>query len=319
MIGVPIPQIFLYEEKKNSFLVIDGQQRLMTIYYFKKKRFPRTEKRAELRQIFEERKGIPDEILNDNIYYITEDINLIYIVFVICIKICSYNKKNYFTLKSEDQIALDLKTIRNIIIKQNAPDDGDTVIFEIFNRLNSGGVNLKAQEIRTSLYHSPFYDMLYRININQLWRTQTPKNIPDLNMKDIEILLRGFAMLLEGNEYAPSMTKFLNNFSQSMKSVSNECVQKLERLFTNFINEIVNLQGDKLFFTNQRFNISVYEAIFVGLCEEGWVNETLEIKNTTLAKIDLLKNDPEFIGATQKGTANTANVAKRLLKAKEIL
>ena len=41
LIGVPIPQIFLYEEKKNSFLVIDGQQRLMTIYYFKKKRFPR--------------------------------------------------------------------------------------------------------------------------------------------------------------------------------------------------------------------------------------------------------------------------------------
>ena len=45
----------------------------------------------------------------------------------------------------------------------------------------------------------------------------------------------------------------------------------------------------------------------------------MEIKNTTLAKIDLLKNDPEFIAATQKGTANTANVAKRLLKAKEIL
>ena len=316
LIGVPIPQIFLYEEKKNSFLVIDGQQRLMTIYYFKKKRFPRTEKRAELRQIFEERKGIPDEILNDNIYF--SDFNLD-LHETLPNKTNRFNKKNYFTLKSEDQIALDLKTIRNIIIKQNAPDDGDTVIFEIFNRLNSGGVNLKAQEIRTSLYHSPFYDMLYRININQLWRTQTPKNIPDLNMKDIEILLRGFAMLWEGNEYAPSMTKFLNNFSQSMKSVSNECVQKLERLFTNFINEIVNLQGDKLFFTNQRFNISVYEAIFVGLCEEGWVNETLEIKNTTLAKIDLLKNDPEFIGATQKGTANTANVAKRLLKAKEIL
>jgi uncharacterized protein with ParB-like and HNH nuclease domain len=34
LIGVPIPQIFLYEEKRNSFLVIDGQQRLMTIYYF---------------------------------------------------------------------------------------------------------------------------------------------------------------------------------------------------------------------------------------------------------------------------------------------
>ena len=34
IIGIPIPQIFLYEKGKNKFLVIDGQQRYMTIYYF---------------------------------------------------------------------------------------------------------------------------------------------------------------------------------------------------------------------------------------------------------------------------------------------
>ena len=34
IIGLPIPQIFLFEEGKNQFLVIDGQQRLMSIYYF---------------------------------------------------------------------------------------------------------------------------------------------------------------------------------------------------------------------------------------------------------------------------------------------
>ncbi|WP_270094654.1 DUF262 domain-containing protein, partial [Escherichia coli] len=33
LIGLPIPQIFLYEQDKNEFLVIDGQQRLMTLYY----------------------------------------------------------------------------------------------------------------------------------------------------------------------------------------------------------------------------------------------------------------------------------------------
>ena len=33
IIGIPIPQIFLYEKSQNEFLVIDGQQRLMTIYY----------------------------------------------------------------------------------------------------------------------------------------------------------------------------------------------------------------------------------------------------------------------------------------------
>ena len=47
VIGLPVPQVFLYEEARNKFLVIDGQQRLMTIYYFVKQRFPRKEKRAE--------------------------------------------------------------------------------------------------------------------------------------------------------------------------------------------------------------------------------------------------------------------------------
>ena len=41
LLGLPIPQIFLYEHKKNSFYVIDGQQRLLSIYFFIKQRFPK--------------------------------------------------------------------------------------------------------------------------------------------------------------------------------------------------------------------------------------------------------------------------------------
>ena len=74
IIGIPIPQIFLYEEARNRFIVIDGQQRYMTIYYFMKKRFPRKEKRLELRLIFDQNKGIPDAILSDNQYF--TDFNL---------------------------------------------------------------------------------------------------------------------------------------------------------------------------------------------------------------------------------------------------
>src|SRR5690348_6413180 len=45
IIGLPVPQVFLYEEGRNNFLVVDGQQRLMTIYYFIKGRFPKANKR----------------------------------------------------------------------------------------------------------------------------------------------------------------------------------------------------------------------------------------------------------------------------------
>ena len=36
IIGLPIPQVFLFEKERNNFLVIDGQQRLVSVYLFKK-------------------------------------------------------------------------------------------------------------------------------------------------------------------------------------------------------------------------------------------------------------------------------------------
>ncbi len=318
LIGVPIPQIFLYEEKRNSFLVIDGQQRLMTIYYFKMKKFPRMGKRAELRQIFAQNGGIPDNILNDSTYFTDFDLSL---PESLPDKKNKFNKKNYSTLEDEDRTSLDFKTIRNIVVKQTSyPQDGNSVEFEIFNRLNSGGVNLKPQEIRTSLYHSDFYEMLYGINLNSHWRNQLQQEVPDLNMKDIEILLRGFAMLKEGNKYKPSMTKFLNSFSQNMKNAGSEEIQKLETLFKNFIGYITELTPEKIFIgVNKRFNISVFESIFVALCADGYADNSLIIKPTTIDKINQLKNDPEFVDATIKSAANTASVEKRLSKAKEVL
>ncbi len=227
IIGIPIPQIFLYEEAKNKFIVIDGQQRYMTIYYFMKERFPKKEKRAELRVIFAENKGIPEEYLNNNKYF--SDFKL---------KLSSsqsnqpnkFNNLNYSALDDEDKVSFELKTIRNIIIKQNVQNDGHSVVFEIYNRLNSGGVNLTPQEIRTSLFHSKFYDMLYGLNIKKEWRNLTSPT-PDLNMKDLEILLRGFAMLIDGEKYKPSMIKFLNNFSLKAKRFSNDKIKYLEDTF----------------------------------------------------------------------------------------
>jgi len=153
--GIPIPQIFLYEKSKNTFLVIDGQQRLMTIYYFINKRFPKKEKRSELRDIYDEKREIPMEILEDDNYFIKFNLKL---------PKKSEDKPNildnlnYDTL-DEYKRTFELRPIRMVIIKQNMPPNDDSVIFEIFNRLNSGGVNLTPQEIRASLYYSEFYRM----------------------------------------------------------------------------------------------------------------------------------------------------------------
>jgi len=38
----------------------------------------------------------------------------------------------------------------------------------------------------------------------------------------MEILLRGFAMLVLGNNYRPPMARFLNSFSEKVRSFSDE-------------------------------------------------------------------------------------------------
>ncbi|MFC3594199.1 DUF262 domain-containing protein [Novosphingobium piscinae] len=137
LIGLPIPQVFLYEESRNSFLVIDGQQRLMSIFYFMKGRFPRREKRPALRRIMDAEGGIPENIMADDSYFQKFNLSL-------PSKQGSANSKfhgkNALTL-DDYKTTLEMRTIRNVVVKQTAPEEQrDSSVFEIFNRLNTGGV-----------------------------------------------------------------------------------------------------------------------------------------------------------------------------------
>lgn len=317
LIGLPIPQIFLYEEAKNSFLVIDGQQRLMSIFYFKKKRFPREDKRPQIRKFFDQHGTIPPEILADDEYFTNFNLQL---PTTLPNQQNKFNKLNYDTL-GEFQTTFDLRTIRNVVIKQNAPDeDGDSSIYEIFNRLNSGGVNLTHQEIRISLYHSKFYSMLDQLNLRPKWRSLIGLSDPDLNAKDQELLLRSFSMLFYGADYKPSMTKFLNSSSQKFKKLNDEAITYCERLFDSFLEACEEL-GDRAFISklNNRLNISTLEAVFVATCEGPFTNKILVSNKLSSDKLEELKNNADFINATQKNTASSDNVKLRRKKAAEIL
>jgi uncharacterized protein with ParB-like and HNH nuclease domain len=315
IIGLPIPQIFLYEEGRNSFLVIDGQQRLMSIYYFWKGRFPKKEKRSELRRIFDEEGHIPPALLDSDDYFVKFKLQLPE-------QLPHHPNKlrglTYQTLE-DYQTTFNLRTIRNVIIKQNSPEGDDSAMFEIFNRLNSGGVNLKPQEIRTSLYHSKFYTLIYKLNTLPAWRNILGIDVPDLNMKDCEILLRGFAMLISGKDYTPSMTKFLNEFSRRMKTQTDERISYLEHLFKTFLDACSELPPKSFHGIQGRFNISIFESVFTAVCDGPFANQTLVDRKVQPELIAALKGDPQFMEAAQKAAADSSNVATRLRIAREKL
>ena len=206
--GLPIPQLFLYEQS-GKFLVLDGQQRLLSIFFFCKSRFPRKDTASVFHEHLIGTGTIPDEILFDNSLFRGFDLSFRTIEGQ---PENPLNGLNYNTLE-EFKDAFDLRPIRVVVIKQNKPENDISSIYEIYDRLNTGGINLSHQEIRANLFYSDFLKMLYEINKNDLWRRIYGKEHEEQNMKDVEALMRAVALTVMTDQYKPSMQKFLNAFA----------------------------------------------------------------------------------------------------------
>lgn len=309
ILGLPVPQIFLYEIARNKFLVIDGQQRLMSIYYFIKKRFPKKEKRAEIRKLFAEHNGIPDSVIDDDDYF--QPFKLVLSKSTDPVK-SKFNGLNYGTL-GDYKAQFDLRPIRNVIVKQNAPKDGDSSVYEIFSRLNSGGVNLMPQEIRGSLYHSKFYDMLANLNYSAEWRAALKMDNLDLHMKDVEMLLRCFAIAVEYKDYKPSLANFLNEFSKKARNFDEAYINYLKDLFGSFLKCINSISPDR--FVSQksrRFNIFLFETLFAVLANKVIADRKLIDIVLSDVTAKAIVDDHEFSEACIAGTTNAVNVKKRI-------
>lgn len=315
LIGLPIPQIFLYEKGKNEFLVIDGQQRLMSLYYFFSGRFPKMEKRSELRKIFDTHGYIPEHILSDDDFFVKFNLRLDGIADGQPNK---FNGRNYETL-GDFQTTLNLATIRNMVIKPVAQDSEDGAMFEIFNRLNSGGVNLAPQEIRMSLYHSDFMELLVKLNEHPQWRTILAKKIIDVRLNDVEALLRSFAMALYLDKYKSSVSGFLNNFSNSTKKFNNQQIDFYEKLWNSFMDACADLSEEHFKTGGSRLSITLFESVFSASVEKSVNTGNIDIKKLSPAFIERLKSDVDFIRYSTGKTTRGEFVRGRINRAKEIL
>ena len=287
----------------------------MSIYYFKQQRFPRRDRRADLRRMFDENGSIPEHVLHDDDYF--QDFKL-RLPERLPGKKSDLAGLKYSTL-ADYQPRLDMRPIRCIIIRQNGAREDDAAMYEVFNRLNSGGINLRPQEIRTSMYHSEFYDMLNQVNLEPAWRRLLQSDSPDLHMKDIEVLLRGFAMLIDGSRYSPSMVKFLNHFSKKCEGNADAQNAYLKALFSSFLAATRELPDRAFINKNNRFNIALYEAAFTATCREAYAQEREVVGRIRAEELEDLLADETFNEAARVGTTQTDNVRKRLDRAQAIL
>ncbi|HEL7888751.1 TPA: DUF262 domain-containing protein [Stenotrophomonas maltophilia] len=200
IIGVPVPEIVLAEDvnKKKSFIVIDGKQRLLALAGFAEPAKYRSWDRPLLRGL----QARPD--LNDD-------------------DVASLQAKpdDYRQLMNAD--------IRCTVISNYQSSD---VLYDIFYRLNTGSVPLSSQELRQVLKKGPFSDFLISVTDNVLPLHDVMRlGGPDNRLRDAEIVLRYIAISMNGMQYRGSLTPFLDDSMEMINSHWAQLKGPVEALF----------------------------------------------------------------------------------------
>lgn len=271
LLGLPVPQVFLYrEEKKQNLLVVDGQQRLRTVNYF-----------------FNEK-------LEDGSEFYLKSIKP------------EWEGKKYSTLTEPDRRKLNNYILRATIFEQVDPKDNSS-IFEIFERLNTGGMPLNEQEIRKCVIRGPINKFIEDLNQHNSWRKLLKKDSPDARMKDLEMILRFLALWQNWKKYKKPMKDFITEFMRNKKDINSREQEKYSRVFKDIVDKIYAEAGTDVFRIKAGINIAVFDSIMVALASLD-LNEISNLKE----KVKELKKSPPYLDAVSKSTTDSDRTESRI-------
>lgn len=288
LLGLPVPSIFLYTERSSeTFLVIDGQQRLRSVFYFFDGQFGEEQKGR--RTVFR-LKG-----LNDS---------------------SRWKNRTFAELETEDEpSAKKLKNcvLRSFVVKQLDPRD-DTSIYHIFERLNTGGTLLHNQEVRNCVYAGSFNDLLIELNTLPKWRKILGKQSLDNRQRDVELILRFFALHQWVGSYEKPMKDFMSKFMKKNQNAPQDKIAEYKGIFTPVVEAVHNHLGEKPFHVWAGLNSSVYDSVFC-----AFASRIGNIPIDILERYGRLKGIPVFRDLVSGSTTDVDVVKRRMELASKTL
>lgn len=306
LLGLPVPSIFLAKTEDDRRLIVDGYQRIMTVYdYVNRGVFGGDGKSFDLSK---------SDVINQR-----------------------WRGKTYKELTESEQRKIRNTPIHAIVFEQKEPRDDDSGMYQIFERINTSGRSLKPQEIRNCVNHGEFNKLLMELNENEIWRkifSPNNSNI-DSRMSDVELILRLFAFayiskMEEINSNQINLVKYLNKFMKKNQSFNLISKEVCKNVFINLMNFFSKSFDSNLFRNGKKVNekfifaTKINPAIFDSVCAatifcfnknglEKYINKNLEDKY-----IQLLENG-EYQEVISQRTTNIQNIKKRINLATSIL
>ncbi|MBW4078442.1 MAG: DUF262 domain-containing protein [Acidobacteria bacterium] len=273
LLGYPVPGIFLVRQGDRRYLVLDGQQRLRTLQLFVDGIYEGKE--FSLQNVSDRFKGL-----------------------------------TYKSLPEELRRLFDDTFIPATIVGTDGTIESLEAIYQIFERLNSGGTQLTPHEIRIALFAGPFIDFLEELNATGDWRFLYGKRSPRL--RDQELILRILGLFTMSSNYKRPLKSFLNGVVAANRDMSTVDSVKLRSLFMQSSRLIRNSSGrEALRWKSSQINVALTEAVFVGLMKrlDGEMNIT---EDEVAAAIQEIRENPRTEVAISRATADEESVKTRL-------
>jgi len=297
LLNIPVPVLYLSEELNTKLTVIDGQQRLASLLRFTKPN--------ELNPLFS---SIPLQPL------VLQGLRVL----------SELNGKTFRELSQEDRSSLQKRHIRCMVIL----NESDPMLkFEVFERLNTGSVELTDQEVRNCIQNGPFNNLLIEAASDTKYQEliELPKKTRS-NMKDAELVLRFFAYRDLSKDYNDNYTEYLNEYMDENRKISTARYKELLNLFKNTVELIYQILGPRVAFRRPRnredlpnsgwahtyINGAIYESQMIAYsCLPA--HDKLSLEQVELIRDATFKtfNKDNYWNSIFQGTAQSRKVKRR--------
>lgn len=196
-------------------------------------------------------------------------------------------------------------------------------VYDIFNRINTGGTKLERQEVRNCVFIGNSTTFLKKIVNSDIFLKSIDYGISDKRMKAREAILRCLSFVLHPvSAYQGSIDEFLEKTMKKINSMSSIEINDLEKKTLNTFSLTYDFFGKTNFRipslnTRGRINVAVMEVVFNCFWDKD--KSYFPSKNILIKSFSNLLNDKNFLDSFRFSTSSKSGVNKRFELAHEYL
>jgi hypothetical protein len=285
ILNFPLPPWYVNQTVEGKYIIVDGLQRTSTLHEFVNDKFKLT--------------GL--EALT---------------------KLNGYNFSELKQLPGDYQTKVEDKKLNIYFIKPSVPIK---VVYDIFNRINTGGTKLERQEVRNCIFSGQSTKLLKELSEKDFFRKAIDNGISSKRMKDREVILRylAFKIFDYETEYQGDLSDFVENAMKTINKMPNEKIEELKKDFERVMIWTFDFFGKKNFRwpsdeRRGRINIAIFESVsyFFSLKTDEFLTTHKPTIQNNFTK--LLENQ-EYLDSVKYATSNKIKVINRFKIAREIL